>query len=833
MSATNDDRGPESLPQADGITPPSTTPASETGPAGEPTTAETGSGSATAATAVNAIADPDADTHPFVSNEVHESASNPPDTLEVDFNNAHAAYPLPDWAHGPLEFPTLLPLPGLNAGSGAAASDLDEEHAPPVPQAFWDNQQGPSGTTAGGNADQPGPQQTIGQNMIPIPTPSQMMQDFYHANDSFASFFFSPFPIENQPHNGDGNGNAHGGDSLVPLLPPPLPSYYNVTVPYGNGYAVHHGIHIPSGLNVPDTTAPDAAGADSEPATGGPPPPEPNLDPTIAQPYPLVSMEPLAGPMSDMGMGMEMPTGLVVPVAFTNTAGLPMNSELSPTNADLKRFLLNWQASTQFSVRGVPTPRGPVPTVVPSSTGVDLLIRTDVDEVTTADLNGDHCDYQGIKWATMGVTRREARAFRERRYLNYCSNHQDAWIPHRSELMPHNTESYFQFRRMKMRKAPYLAHFQLRNLLAAPSKSRVFYADRRGIVRQYNFATNKTEVALRYPQELYIQISTMAAGQGVLVSGGFNGEYCTMNTDSEYSNGSSSSENKIGTYKNLGSGISNHIQIHSARRSGGPVAAFASNDSHVRVMDLETQTIVSNDNFNFAVNCTAVSPDRRLRVVVGDRNEAYIVAAERERNMMDVDGASSPEILQKLGGHADYGFACAWADDGYTIATGNQDRAIMIWDARKTSTASGIWTPVVTLRTTMAGARSLQFSPAGSGKRVLVAAEEADTVHIIDAQSFDKRQSFDVFGELAGLSFSENGQDLFVLCTDPTRGGILHFERDGFLSTASTFDETPIQGMPGYSDFDWPNMSGRSYWQRSRGIRRRLRAAAAASMSPF
>lgn len=405
--------------------------------------------------------------------------------------------------------------------------------------------------------------------------------------------------------------------------------------------------------------------------------------------------------------------------------------------------------------------------------------------------------------------------------------------------MPHNTESYFQFRRMKMRKAPYLAHFQLRNLLAAPSKSRVFYADRRSIVRQYNFATNKTEVALRYPSELYIQISTIAAGHGALVSGGFNGEYCTVNIDSEYSDdgsgaSSSLSDKKSGTLTNLGSGISNHIQIHSARRSGGPLAAFASNDSHVRVMDLGTQEIVSDDHFQFAVNCTAVSPDKRLRVVVGDSSEAYIVTAERERNMMDVDGASSaPHVVQKLGGHADYGFACAWADDGYTIATGNQDRAIKIWDARKTSTASGIWTPVVTLRTTMAGARSLHFSPAGSGKRVLVAAEEADILHIIDAQTFDKRQEFDVFGELAGLGFSESGQDLFALCTDPLRGGLLHFERKGFLSAAATFDETPIQGMPGYSDFDWPDMHGRSYRQRSRGTRRRLRAAAVSSMSPF
>ncbi|ERT02200.1 hypothetical protein HMPREF1624_00498 [Sporothrix schenckii ATCC 58251] len=849
MPGADDERGPESLLTADDMASPPT-PSAEAVPTGEPLlnefeqmTVENGGiaeGSAAAGVAAgDATGDPDAGLVHTVPDEGQEGSTTtiPLNTIEVAFINSLAALPMIDWSHVP-PIPYILdPVVSSTTGSalepwspfsvnyGPTSPSADLSFATPATQQqHHPEYQQTLGDMADAAADQPSTQPAL----VPgtVPPPPGMMQDFHFANDSFSSFFFAPYTPEEPPHY----ENTHTGPEAPPL-PLPIPSYYNVTVPYGNGYAVHHAVHNPAPSTSPNPP-PTSNDDDVIPAPNAEPATEFNLEQNALSgpPVPAAAGH---GAFTDANFGVELPVGMTLPVTFTTTAGLPMNIELSPTNPDLKRFLVNWQACTRVNVRGIQTSRGPVPTVVPSPTGTEHLFHTEVHEVRASDLKGDHCDYQGIKWAAMGITRNEARAFRQRRYLNYCANNQDAWIPDTTEVMPQNTETYFRFCKMKMRKAPYLAHFQLRNLLAAPSKSRVFYADRRSIVRQYNFATNKTAIALRYPSDTYIQISTIAAEQGVLVSGGFNGEYCTKNIDSEYAGESNSGAGGSGTFSNLGSGISNHIQIHSARRSGGPVAALSSNDSHLRVMDLATQSILSDDFFSFPVNCTAVSPDRRMRVVVGDSNDAYIVAAEQQRHMKDANGTSKPDVLQKLEGHADFGFACAWADDGYTIATGNQDRAIKIWDARKTSTASGVWTPIGTLRTTMAGVRSLHFSPAGSGKRVLVAAEEADILHIIDAQTFDKRQAFDVFGELAGLSFSENGQDLFTLCTDPTRGGILHFQRDGVLSAASTFDETPIAILPGISDFDWPDRRGRPYQQRSRGIRRRLRAAAVSSMNQF
>lgn len=224
---------------------------------------------------------------------------------------------------------------------------------------------------------------------------------------------------------------------------------------------------------------------------------------------------------------------------------------------------------------------------------------------------------------------------------------------------------------------------------------------------------------------------------------------------------------------NDNSGITNHVQLHLSRTSSKPRAAFASNDNGFRVLDIETEKFVSETCFDKPINCSAISPDGRLRVMVGDHTQVLITRAE-------ADGR--PEILKELSGHGDFGFACAWADDGWTVATGFQDKAVKIWDARRWTDSSGTAIPVCTVRSEIAGVRSLRFSPLGSGKRVLVAAEEADFVNIYDAQMFQSKQTFDFFGEIGGVSFVNDGQDLHVLCCDRTRGGLFSLERCGLGS---------------------------------------------------
>ncbi|CAK7263519.1 hypothetical protein SEPCBS119000_000531 [Sporothrix epigloea] len=513
---------------------------------------------------------------------------------------------------------------------------------------------------------------------------------------------------------------------------------------------------------------------------------------------------------------------------ITNNNAATTLFNLGPANANLKQFLTSWGRL------GLQRRRGQQAVNTPDLSAITAELSNFKKEVKYGDLKGDDLDLQGINWTSMGVCRREARTFREMIYQNYCANESDTWKPFPTQIMPQNTETYFRFKKFETRKPGYLVHFQLRHLLAAPSRSRILYADRKGIVRQYDAVNDKTDIALRFPPSSRTLITAIAAGEGHIVAGGLEGEYCTTKMESVYGGGEGFDNHSSYGLANLQSGISNHIQVHSRRSGGAPVAALASNDSHLRLLDLTTQKVVSDVAFAFPINCSAVSPDRKLRVVVGDDRLAYIVAAEHERSpLLPDDAFSKPDVLQTLGGHKDFGFACAWADDGYTLATGHQDRAIKIWDSRKTCSASGVWTPIATLRTSMASARSLHFSPAGSGKRLLVAAEEADMINIIDAQTFQKRQAFDLFGELAGVTFTDNGQDLFALCTDSERGGILHLQRDGIISSAVGFDESPHPARPGFSRYDWPEPGDPHSRLRNRGMRRRLRTAATMNLQPF
>lgn len=319
------------------------------------------------------------------------------------------------------------------------------------------------------------------------------------------------------------------------------------------------------------------------------------------------------------------------------------------------------------------------------------------------------------------------------------------------------------------------------------------------------------------------QVSTLAADDDILVAGGFFGEYCFRRFSEAMG------EVHEGTITTDNSGITNHVQLYFARTSSSPRAAFASNDNGFRVLDIATQKFISETYYSKPINCSAISPDGRLRVMVGDDKNVLIAKAE-------ADG--QPEVLKMLSGHGDFGFACDWADDGWTVATGFQDKSVKIWDARRWTDARGKAQPVCTLRSEIAGVRSLRFSPLGSGKRVLVAAEEADFINIYDARTFQSKQTFDFFGEIGGCSFANEGRDLHVLCCDRARGGLFQLERCGD-GAERNYDPADL----GHRTYDRVWKNGSYDWQeyettprrlpRQSETRRRRRALDVGALDPF
>ncbi|KAK7228558.1 hypothetical protein V2G26_000728 [Clonostachys chloroleuca] len=396
-------------------------------------------------------------------------------------------------------------------------------------------------------------------------------------------------------------------------------------------------------------------------------------------------------------------------------------------------------------------------------------ISQSVRGVSYSDLNGDKCDMQGLDWESMGVTRKTARITRNKVYKNYTNiRGSDTIKTIESDTFIPPSESYFRYRQTIMRSDVYLSHFQLRSVLACPSRSQVYYATRRGINR-LNPVSKRSDLAMnvRFLGSSRRTVTALDATSEVLVGGTFNGDYCIKPIHAEDTQRPSE-----GQITGESGSITTHIQIHTPRRSSSPVAAIASNDNGLRMLDLTTEQFISESFYASALNCSAISPDRRLRVIVGDTPDISIVNAD----------TGSIEVTLK--GHRDYGFSCDWSDDGVTVATGFQDKRIKIWDARKWTDSSGNSTPVMSILCELSSARSLKFSPLGSGEPVLVAAEEADYVNIIDGKTFRKKQTIDIFGEVGGVAFAEDGQQLNVLVSDTRRGGLIQFDRCGPLHSS-------------------------------------------------
>ncbi|KAF4619019.1 hypothetical protein G7Y89_g14828 [Cudoniella acicularis] len=420
------------------------------------------------------------------------------------------------------------------------------------------------------------------------------------------------------------------------------------------------------------------------------------------------------------------------------------------------------------------------------------------------DLRGELCDIQRINWAALGVTRLEARQMRRHTYKNYTnSRYAHDWHPRLRGVKLGDYENYFKFRRMDFDHEVNLGHFQLRNLLTCASRGHVFYAGV-GKVQQWNPSTStnsmcQTSVAMDLTNPAIqpwhsdgggVHITSLATAHDILVAGGYFGEYALVNLRANKT--TTHTEGLIADERNS---ITNHIQIHTLRTSSSPVVTFSSNDRGIRILDVNTNKFIAEHRYDdFAINCSAVSPDQRLRVLVGDTYDVMICNSE------------TGEILQTLDGHRDFGFACDWADDGWTVATGNQDMQVKIWDARKWTSSSGVANPVTTIAAEMAGVRKLKFSPLGSGKRVLVAAEPADFINVIDAQTFNSKQTLSFFGEIGGVDFTNDGQDLIVANCDNMRGGIIQYERCGLSGQGLHELETSRSGRRRSSrsrSYDW------------------------------
>lgn len=252
------------------------------------------------------------------------------------------------------------------------------------------------------------------------------------------------------------------------------------------------------------------------------------------------------------------------------------------------------------------------------------------------------------------------------------------------------------------------------------------------------------------PQSLSrVQISTMSVKDNLLVAGGFHGELiCKYINQQEVA-----FSTKVTTEENA---ITNTVDIYNSP-SGSKWVIVGNNDAQVRLFDAANFVCINDFCFPWSVNNASVSPDSKLMAVLGDSADCL------------VSESYTGKVIGTLKGHSDYSFASAWHPDGRILATGNQDTTCRLWDIRNMSQSLEV------LKGNMGAVRALKFTSDGC---FMAMAEPADFVHIFDTKSgYEKAQEIDLFGEIAGISFSPDTEALFVGVADRTYGSVMEFNR--------------------------------------------------------
>ncbi|GAB2260441.1 hypothetical protein Droror1_Dr00011296 [Drosera rotundifolia] len=245
-----------------------------------------------------------------------------------------------------------------------------------------------------------------------------------------------------------------------------------------------------------------------------------------------------------------------------------------------------------------------------------------------------------------------------------------------------------------------------------------------------------------------VQVTTMSVKDNLLVAGGFRGELIC-----KYLNQAGVA---FRTKLTADDAITNAVDIFSS--SSGPKRVLAgNNDSHVRVFDTVKFACINSFQFPWPVNNTSVSEDGKLMAVLGDSADGLVVDAQ------------SGKVISNLRGHHDYSFTSAWHPNSQILTTGNQDMTCRLWDMRNTAESLAV------LKGRMGAIRGIKFTSDG---RFMAMAEPADFVHIFDVNAGYKReQEIDLFGEIAGISFSPDTEALFVAVADRNYGSLMEFNR--------------------------------------------------------
>ncbi|CAK9192111.1 unnamed protein product [Sphagnum troendelagicum] len=379
---------------------------------------------------------------------------------------------------------------------------------------------------------------------------------------------------------------------------------------------------------------------------------------------------------------------------------------------------------------------------------------------TTASQARHGKDIQGIPWDQLQFSREKYRETRLLQYENYRNLLQSQDDMEMECKQVKNDGKFYHFQHNTRAVKPEIVHFQLRNLVWATSKHDVYLMHSYSVMHWSALTRTSTEVlnvggpivagSQANQQRLgRVQMCTMCVKHNLLVAGGYQGEMVCKNLDRP-------GVSYCAKITNDDNAITNAIDIYDS--SSGAIHLMSSNnDAVVRVFDCNTFSVLGCFQYDWPVNHTSVSPDSKTIVVVGDNSDGLLTDSQNGK------------VIGVLKGHLDYSFASAWHPGGVVFATGNQDMTCRLWDSRYLGSSLAV------LKGRIGAIRSIRFTSDG---RFMMMAEPADFVHLLDTkQDYAQSQEIDLFGEVAGVSFSPDSEAAFVGISDRNYGSLVEFNR--------------------------------------------------------
>lgn len=400
----------------------------------------------------------------------------------------------------------------------------------------------------------------------------------------------------------------------------------------------------------------------------------------------------------------------------------------------------------------------------------DPIVVKETSEEVFDDLKEMLVDIQGLYWdnAEQRENFLRIRELKHNSFTNISNSKDESKEDVNLELI--NEMDSWKFRQYFKIPKPKLSHFQLRNnLVCLNNKKEIFYNELsndktitepdmslptlHSVIKKLNPFSGEISPVLILEDDPIERVSTLECNDELIIAGTLSGSYYVKNIETQELTKRVLTTNSNGII-NFAKAIDDYV-------------LFSTNDSHLITTDLTSLKVKSDVEFPWAINSVSFDPqNQHLKLIVGDNINSFILD----------DRVHRYKPVNILSGHKDFSFTCDWSHNGMTIATGNQDSTMRLYDIRNlrknTSCVNGEIESSI---------RNVKFN---YNDTVIAFSESIDYVNILDLKSIDEgtgsKQVISLFGKVIGLDFTNyddgNGELLTIGVCDDAIGGILQYE---------------------------------------------------------